>query len=254
MTAFEKWKASRQADILAAQGDVSLIAMHDIKEAMSVAEVAGTWAPTSENPGLTLTATMADGLKINGELVDGVYKIIADETIVEAADGRTMMATSQPESNHLLAIWDMTCAARQNYVAIDTYAYNENAVFEGQLERDEQQNFSFSHTSDSAGTRQHESIGEIIVEIEGQTYRLRPFAAGAYSIIVFRDMTSGSETYGTGRMLLIKPDANGRVTLDFNYSFLPPCAFSPHFNCPMPPFSNRLKRAMTAGEKNVIWK
>lgn len=254
MTAFEKWQASRQAATLAPQGDVSLIAMHDIKEAMAVSEVAGTWSPTSENPGLTLTATAADGLKVNGELVDGVCEIIADETVVEAADGRTMMATSQPESNHLLAVWDTTCEARQNYVAIDTYAYDEAAVFEGQLERDEQQTFSFSHTSDTAGTRQHESIGEIVVDIAGETYRLRPFAAGAYSIIVFRDMTSGSETYGTGRMLVIKPDADGRVKLDFNYSFLPPCAFSPHFNCPMPPFSNRLKTAITAGEKNVIWK
>lgn len=254
MTAFEKWQASRQADTLAAQGDVSLIAMHDIKEAMSVSEVAGTWAPTSENPGLTLTATAADGLKIAGVLVEGTHEVVADKTIVEAADGRTMMATSQPESNHLLAIWDTTCDARQNYVAIDTYAYNEAAVFEGQLERDTEQTFSFSHTSDAAGTRQHDSVGEVVVDIAGETYRLRPFAAGAYSIIVFRDMTSGSETYGTGRMLLIQPDDNGRVTLDFNYSFLPPCAFSPHFNCPMPPFSNRLKTAMTAGEKNVIWK
>jgi|GEM_PF-3831198 len=58
MTAFEKWKASRQADILAAQGDVSLIAMHDIKEAMSVAEVAGTWGPTSENSGFAVKAAV----------------------------------------------------------------------------------------------------------------------------------------------------------------------------------------------------
>ncbi|MBM7699903.1 DUF1684 domain-containing protein [Kurthia huakuii] len=253
MQAFEQWKATRQQDMLAPQGDASLIAMHAIKEAMIVPEVPGTWTPTTDAPGLTVRATAADGLKINGQLVDGSYDVIAYMTVVEAADGRTMMATNQPESNHLLAVWDTSCEARKNYVAIDTYMYNEAAVFEGQLVQHAEQTFSFTHTSDQAGTREHASIGEIVVDIAGETYRLRPFAAGAYSIIVFRDSTSGADTYGTGRMLVIEPDVAGHVKLDFNYAFLPPCAFSPHFNCPMPPFSNRLKTAISAGEKNVLW-
>ena len=96
MQAFEQWKATRQQDMLAPQGDASLIAMHAIKEAMNVPEVPGTWTPTTDAPGLTVRATAADGLKINGQLVDGSYDVIADMTVVEAADGRTMMATSQP--------------------------------------------------------------------------------------------------------------------------------------------------------------
>lgn len=253
MQAFEQWKVARQQETLAPQGDVSLIAMHNIKEAMMVPEVPGTWTPTSDAPGLTVRASAADGLTVNGQLLDGNYDVVADRTVVETADGRTMMATSQPQSNHLLAIWDTNCEARKRYEGIETFAYNEAAVFEGQLVQDAPQTFSFAHTSDQAGTREHESIGEVVVEIGGETYRLRPFAAGAYSIIVFRDSTSGVDTYDTGRMLVIEPDAAGHVKLDFNYAFLPPCAFSPHFNCPMPPFSNRLKSAILAGEKNVLW-
>ncbi|UFS57954.1 DUF1684 domain-containing protein [Subtercola endophyticus] len=46
--------------------------------------------------------------------------------------------------------------------------------------------------------------------------------------------------------------AAGTVTLDFNRAYLPPCAFSYHFNCPMPPAQNRLTVPITAGEKNVL--
>src|SRR5690606_3658700 len=101
--------------------------------------------------------------------------------------------------------------------------------------------------------RSHQSSAIIEVEIKGQTYQLRPFASGQNDIIVFRDATSVTETYSVGRMVVVEKLNNGMVKLDFNKAFLPPCAFSPHFNCPMPPLSNRIETAIAAGEINVIW-
>jgi uncharacterized protein (DUF1684 family) len=46
-------------------------------------------------------------------------------------------------------------------------------------------------------------------------------------------------------------DSTGRIILDFNKAYNPPCAFSPFATCPMPPRENFLDVAIEAGEKSV---
>lgn len=69
---------------------------------------------------------------------------------------------------------------------------------------------------------------------------------------VFGDGTSGDETYGFRFIDMPEPDADGRVVVDFNRAYLPPCAFSDFYVCPLPPAGNRLARPIRAGEKNVL--
>jgi uncharacterized protein len=66
---------------------------------------------------------------------------------------------------------------------------------------------------------------------------------------IFRDATAGKTTYGAGRFLYAAPPAGGQVVLDFNKAYSPPCAFTPHATCPLPPPNNRLSVAIEAGEK-----
>lgn len=51
------------------------------------------------------------------------------------------------------------------------------------------------------------------------------------------------------RFLDAAPPTNGKVVLDFNLAANPPCAFTPFATCPLPPPSNRLPLAVTAGER-----
>jgi uncharacterized protein (DUF1684 family) len=44
--------------------------------------------------------------------------------------------------------------------------------------------------------------------------------------------------------------ADGKVVLDFNKAYTPPCAFTPHATCPLPPESNRVSAKIEAGERN----
>ena len=68
--------------------------------------------------------------------------------------------------------------------------------------------------------------------------------------LVFRDGTSGHSTYGGGRFLHVaKPGADGRVTIDFNFAYNPPCAFTPFATCPLPPRQNHLHIEIPAGER-----
>lgn len=67
-------------------------------------------------------------------------------------------------------------------------------------------------------------------------------------MFVFRDQTAGSETYGASRFLYGDEVAEGRITLDFNTAFNPPCAFSDLAICPLPPRENILPFRVEAGE------
>lgn len=66
--------------------------------------------------------------------------------------------------------------------------------------------------------------------------------------LFFTDATTGKESYRVGRYLEAEPGPDGRYVLDFNFCYNPACAYSEHYNCPIPPRANRLKVAIRAGE------
>jgi uncharacterized protein (DUF1684 family) len=97
-----------------------------------------------------------------------------------------------------------------------------------------------------------EYISEGVVEftLAGQTVRLRPFTTRPKRFyFVFRDASSGHETYGTARFLYSDLRDDGTTILDFNEAYNPPCAFNPHTTCPVPLRENRLPIKILAGEK-----
>jgi len=66
---------------------------------------------------------------------------------------------------------------------------------------------------------------------------------------VFNDATAKSDTYPGGRFLDTGPVNDGKVVLDFNRAYNPPCAVTPYATCPLAPKENRLTVAIPAGEK-----
>lgn len=84
---------------------------------------------------------------------------------------------------------------------------------------------------------------------DGKEYRLEPVIEGHELFFIFRDATSNKTTYGAARFLYAAFAKDGVVTLDFNKTINPPCAFTPFATCPLPPPQNRLTLAITAGEK-----
>ena len=93
--------------------------------------------------------------------------------------------------------------------------------------------------------------GSVEFQRDGKTYRIEALDEGEGELfLVFADRTNGHGSYGAGRFLYAAmPDANGRVVLDFNQAYSPPCAFTAFATCPLPPPENRLDLAITAGEK-----
>jgi hypothetical protein len=71
--------------------------------------------------------------------------------------------------------------------------------------------------------------------LSGKEYRLEPLGEGGELFFIFKDRTSGRETYGAGRFLYAAAPQDGTVILDFNKAVNPPCAFTPYATCPLPP-------------------
>ena len=89
-----------------------------------------------------------------------------------------------------------------------------------------------------------------IFKVAGAQVELLPMSVSEQEVFfVFRDRTSGRESYGAGRFLKAKPAQDGRIRLDFNFAFSPPCAFTAFATCPLPPPENWLPFAVPAGEK-----
>lgn len=95
------------------------------------------------------------------------------------------------------------------------------------------------------------SPGAVVFTMDNQTYRIDVIDAGDRLWLIFADGTSGEETYGGGRFLYTdsKADSTGKVIVDFNKAYNPPCVLTKYATCPLPPKQNYIKLRITAGEK-----
>jgi uncharacterized protein len=66
--------------------------------------------------------------------------------------------------------------------------------------------------------------------------------------IQFMDLTNGNPTYPSGRYHYTDAHEDGRVFIDFNKAYSPPCAFTDYATCTFPPQENHLKTKVEAGE------
>jgi uncharacterized protein (DUF1684 family) len=96
----------------------------------------------------------------------------------------------------------------------------------------------------------YQTDGVVEFTLQGQSVRLRPFTTRPKRLyFVFRDGSSGVETYKTARFLYADLRDDGSAVLDFNEAYNPPCAFNPYTTCPIPLKENRLTIKILAGER-----
>jgi uncharacterized protein (DUF1684 family) len=98
---------------------------------------------------------------------------------------------------------------------------------------------------------EYTSEGVVEFRLLGQTLRLRPFTTRPKRFyFVFKDASSGQETYEAARFLYADLADDGTVLLDFNQAYNPPCAFNPYTTCPIPLKENNLPIKVLAGERD----
>lgn len=235
-TRFAAFHAMREELAVAPQGPLALVNTQWVDSEQTIWGVPGRWAPAEG--GLTVTAAASDGIVVDGALVDG--KVLArgeeqtEPSTITFSDTVTGAVIVGEQGNHALQVWDAAADGVREFGSIDAYPYNPEWVI--------------------TATRAVNADGTTALAFtkDGLDYELVAEAVGDGLRLVYSDATSGVDTYSVGRFLVPVPGPEATATLDFNFSELPPCAFSYNFPCPIPPQQNRLTIPVEAGEKNVL--
>ena len=146
-------------------------------------------------------------------------------------------------------------ADRASFDGLAYYPPREEYRFELPL-REHEEKATVTVGTSTGGEQDYLRWGAFRFEIDGETVTIQAYKHDPDDDqlwVPFRDATSGEETYGAGRYLDLEAEAHrtedGTWTLDFNQAYNPTCAYSDHYECPLPPTENWLEVAIEAGEK-----
>ncbi len=262
----EQWKAKRLAGLKSEDGWLSLIGLFWLREGENRfgSDPAGEIVlPDGKSPAhagtfrlaggaVTLEAKPDSGIKSAGQPVT-TLELKSDEggapTMLEL--GSLSFHVVKRGDRLGVRVKDRENPARAEFKGTDYYPADRRWVVSARFEPYEPPrrvpilNVLGMETEETAP-------GALAFEVGGRAYRLQALReqGSEQFFIIFADQTSGKETYGAGRYLYADPpDAEGRVRLDFNRAYSPPCAFTRYATCPLPPAENRLALRVEAGER-----
>ena len=217
---------------------------------LELALVDGAWAP-SDAPQLRFEAT-PEQLRIHG--MPGVDEPdIREATLIPFAnDDRFAFAMSPQSESWRVQIHDRDAELRASFPGVAWFPLDGAAIVDARFEAAPTREATVLQTSRGLSKTLY-VVGHAHFELGGQSLSLQAFGYAPDPspdeplLIPFRDETSGHRSYAAGRYLELSAPANGQLQLDFNRATNPLCAYSEHFNCPVPPRFNTLGVAIQAG-------
>ncbi len=255
------WRADREARLVADDGWLTVTALHFLRQGEN------TFG----------TSPLNDLVLPEGPVSAGVFELRGGEVYLRATDrlvvdGESVMtAKLYPTEEHRtnltigdLTMWvhpsggrlairlrDTNSQIRKNFTGLTWFPIDETYRVQGRFVRHNEP-LTVSLPNILGDIEQFTSHGSVILTLNGQEMKMLPVTSSDGRLwFIFRDLTSGSETYPAARFIYADPpDDDGWTTVDFNQAYNPPCAFNPHTTCPLPPEPNRLGVRVEAGEKN----
>jgi uncharacterized protein len=150
---------------------------------------------------------------------------------------------------YAIRLKDKNSKLRKEFTGLHWFPVNEAYRVEARfVPYDKPKTIMIENVMGDAGPE--EIPGYVEFTLNGRKLRLDAERDGSDLSFVFRDLTSGQETYGAARFLDAELGKDGHVVLDFNEAYNPPCAYNPYTTCPLPPPENRLPVRIEAGEKS----
>lgn len=267
-TAQQAWRDQRRADLLAPEGWASLIGLHWIEPgAHYLGSDADNGIQLAMGPAhLGMLELRDDGslrfvpepdvaVTLDGQPLTGEAMLLSDATGAAPSEigfdeGRGVATVIQRGDRHALRVKHEDAPSRTGFTGLDYWPADPDWQVEATwVPHPAGQTMAIA--SIIGTTEEVANPGAVEFERDGVTYRLEVLDEGEEELfVVFADRTNGHGSYGAGRFLYVpRPDADGRMRVDFNHSYNPPCAFTAFATCPLPPPENRLDLAITAGEK-----
>lgn len=262
-----QWRAKRTASLTAPTGWLSLIGLewlHDGDNRVGSAadnDIVLKAGPAhlgvihlGKDGGMRIVLDEGSGATIDGRsahdaaLVDDMHAGEAAPTTV--AFGPASFYVIERDGRKALRVKDSEAQTRKAFVGIDYFPIDPSwRVVADWVPFDPPHKLEIGSV---IGTIDQVDVpGKAVFERDGHTFELLPYQEepGGELFFVLADRTSGKETYGAARFLYAALPKDGKVVLDFNKAYNPPCAFTPFATCPLAPPENRLAVAVTAGEK-----
>jgi uncharacterized protein (DUF1684 family) len=163
--------------------------------------------------------------------------------------GSIRLAVHRSGERQSLRVWDPEGEMARGFLGFTWFPIQMNYRVTGRFIPDASpRDVQVLNTFGDLDTFRTEGVVEFM--LNGQTLRLRPFTTRPKRFyFVFRDQSSGVETYEAARFVYSDLRDDGTTVLDFNQAYNPPCAFNPYTTCPIPLPENRLAVKVLAGER-----
>jgi len=262
--AIEAWRASRDERLRRPDGWLTLVGLEWLKEGENrIGSAADNDIRLGGGPAYWGSVVLQDGqlqfknadpdsVKIDGEPLASAKMVADTEGEPTAISSGTLNINAIFRESYALRIKDSEARALKNFKGVDNYPIDDSWLIEGRFIRAaEGTGIEIVNVLGQVG--ESPVFGTFEFDRDGKTHQLLALGeAGSQSLwFIFMDRTTGHGTYGAGRYLYSEgmPE-NGRLTVDFNKAYNPPCAFNPYSTCPIPPQRNRLDLWVLAGEKN----
>ena len=268
----EAWRQQREQDLVRPDGWTSLVGLHWLElkaHYVGSGERIGNgvrFAVGPERMGMVardpagrwwLTPDSGAGLTVDDKPLTGRIMLRSDQetepSVIGFDQGKGLMTLLRRGDRDALRIKHADAPTRLQFAGLQYWPADPSWRIEGRF---------VPHPpgktlpiGDIVGTQSDTpSAGAVEFERDGRTFRLEALGEpGRDLFFVLADRTSGHGSYPAGRFLDAQwPGADGKVVLDFNRAYNPPCAFTLFATCPLPPADNRLDLAIEAGEKTYV--
>jgi uncharacterized protein (DUF1684 family) len=257
----EEWRAKHESDYR--RDWVTVAGLHFLKPGPNTAGSAPSNDIVLSNVPSTIGRFVLNGQRVRFEPQPGVTVTLKDQpvtTTIELEDDGQPQADELVVGNVRLVIHlsgdkrsvrvrDPNSDLARGFAGFKWFPIDEKYRVVGRFIKDSQSSArQVVNTLGDIDTYTTEGVIEFT--LAGKKMTVRPFTTRPKRFyIVFKDESSGKETYDTARFLYSDLADDGTTVLDFNEAYNPPCSFNPYTTCPIPLRENRLPVKILAGER-----
>ncbi len=261
-TSIESWRKDREQKLKAPDGWLSVAGLFWLKEGENPIGSDPSYTvvlPPKRSPALVGAFDLKAG-KVGFRIAPKVHVTVNGKPVLTAAMkpdsegkpdilqfGDFTMFVIKRGGRYAVRLRDLHSPMRQEFTGLHGYPVKESYRVVAKW-RAYHQPQKIAVPNVLGETEYEPSPGYAEFTLAGHAYRLDPVLEGDQLFFIFRDQTAAKTTYGSGRFLYADLPKEGKVVLDFNKAYNPPCAFTPYATCPLPPKQNRLPVRIEAGE------
>jgi len=263
----EAWREQRLERLLAEDGWLTVIGLHWLEPGVNrfgsdagneiplpapgIPALAGT-VEILDDGTVVLRASAEATVAVNGEPVtESVLHTDAQGPPDVVSVGRTRFHIIERTGRIAARVRDPQNPARAEFAGINHFPIDPSYRVIAQLDRyAEPKEVEIPTVVGTPTTMLAPGVLRFI--LHGEKLTLEPYITAVDDpdyFLIFRDLSSGDTTYGSGRFLSAEAVGDdGATILDFNLAYNPPCAFTRYATCPLPTPQNSLGVAVEAGE------